>query len=129
MADMDDRRAYPRLREKDSVVVTVLSAPEVPELENKTFFCTSEDLSSGGLKLRLSTHVPVGAVLGLRVAFTLPLGTFRHIGRVAWSEEGTDSKACLVGVEFTYTLSGRAAAWKDIVEKKLTLQEKPPAEQ
>ena len=122
MRQEGDRRAHPRLRERDSVVVTVLSAPEVPELEDKTFFCTTEDLSPSGLRLRLHVRVPIGAVLGLRVAFTLPLGTFRHIGRAAWVRELRPDKLYAVGVEFSYTLGARGSAWRDIVGRKLALK-------
>ncbi len=119
-----EKRKSPRIEERNKVTITVLSSPEAPEIERKTFYCWTHDLSEGGLKFTVHSRVPIGAVLKLEVVFIKGSQTvFRHIGRVMWEQEfeENDIISNWLGVKFTETLGGeeRLAEWKQIIREKL----------
>lgn len=126
MAESDqdqDRRIDGRFSEEAQVAVTVLSAPEAPELVDRTFFCPTDDLSLHGMRLCVHVSVPVGALVQLRVAFIKPLRAFKHDGRVVWvrkDESGPHPYA--LGVEFPQLPPGEADGWQDMIERKLTIR-------
>ena len=118
-----EKRNSPRLEERSKVTVTVLSSPEAPEIERKSFYCWTHDLSEGGLKFTVHTHVPIGAVLKLEVVFIKgSKDVFRHIGRVMWEQEFEEEGVISnwLGVKFTETLGGeeRIAEWASIIYDK-----------
>jgi len=122
----EDKRETPRLEERNKVTVTVLSSPEAPEIERKNFYCWTRDLSVGGLKFTVHTHVPIGAVLKLEVSFISEAGeVFRHIGRVMWEQEFEEDGiiSSWLGVKFTETLGGdaRLRDWENIIREKLEI--------
>ncbi len=125
----EEKRKAPRLEEKNRVTVTVLSSPEAPEIESKSFYCWTHDLSEGGLKFAVHTHVPIGALLKLEVVF---LGGskdgFLHNGNVMWEQEFNEEGIVSnwLGVKFTETLGGaeRLAEWSQIIGEKLGVGEK-----
>ena len=119
---MVEQRSYRRLKERDRVTVRVLSAPRNPDLENRTFFCDTEDISPRGARFCVDTRFPVGAMLELRVALQHPLQAFRHVGRVAWLEAVEEGTPYLVGVEFAEAQTDKLIAWKDIVNRKLSAE-------
>ncbi|NCC52658.1 MAG: PilZ domain-containing protein [Spartobacteria bacterium] len=126
--NMDDRRTHQRLNEQNSVAVRILSAPEADALEGKTYFCTTEDLSAGGLRFNVSAPVPVGTVMEIRVAFSQPISAYRHIGKVVWVKEDTDqAPPYAVGVEFTDTAPNDVAAWEKLVDQKINMKERQAA--
>ncbi len=118
-----DKREFDRLEERNRVTVTVLSAPEAPEIERKSFYCWTHDLSVGGIRFCVHTHVPMGAILKLEVVFTEPHEIFRHIGQVMWEQEFEEEGilSSWLGVKFTETLGGepRMGAWAGIFHSKL----------
>jgi len=124
VSDRDqDRRKDDRFREKAQVAVTVLSAPEAPDLVDRTFFCPTADLSLHGMRLSVHVSVPVGAVIQLRVAFVNPLRAFTHDGRVVWGrKDETGRHPFALGVEFPQLPPAEADAWRDMIERKLTIQ-------
>ena len=121
MAVGQEKRIHPRLCEQDSVAVTVLSAPKAIELEHRTFYCSSNDLSVSGLNFSVHSGVPVGSLLKLQVELTQPLDTFYHLARVVWARN-VDQDVVLsyrIGVEITETLQNRASDWAVIIRRKL----------
>ncbi len=123
---MHDKREHPRVEEKNRVTVTVLQAPEAPQLEHCRFYCWTHDLSQGGLKFCVHSAVPIGALLKLEIAFQDPDAHFVHFGRVMWAqpfdEEGIVS--IWLGVKFSETVGGpdRQALWAELVDRKLHAQ-------
>jgi len=119
---MKERRKQPRLRDKNEVKVTILSAPEAPDLENATFSCATEDVSASGLRLCLDRSLPTGATIELKVVSQDPSGgTFWHIGRAAWVKElGTAEDSYAVGVKFTTTPEATLMAWERILQEKMS---------
>jgi Tfp pilus assembly protein PilZ len=117
---MEERRRYRRVREEDSVVIVVLYAPDARDLENKTFFCSTQDISYDGLRFRIYRAMPVGAVLQLLVAVMDPPRAYKHVGTVIWSEEETKDHHHTIGVKFTKTPPDVLRAWQDMMRVRLT---------
>ncbi len=114
-----ERRAHPRISEKNSVAVKVLSCPDDPSLVKKVFFCATEDLSVGGVKLQLSKEVPVGTRLELRVAVSRPYVSFRHVGRVVWVKKQDMELPYATGIQFSSPPGDGRTVWKQFIADKL----------
>lgn len=120
---MRERRSSKRVFEDAQVAVTVLAAEDAPQLVNKTFFCPTENLSITGLRLSVQVPVPVGSLLELRIAFSGPLRSFRHTGRVVWIRKDDDGRLThALGIEFTHVASELEDAWRDMISRKLKRQ-------
>lgn len=114
-----DRRQAPRISDGSSAAVTILSAPAAPELEGETFFCLAENISEGGLMIRVGVPVPQGSVVEARVAFTEPIRSFQMTGRVAWVDpHGVPGHGFSLGLEFTSGKGRDLEAWSEIVGRK-----------
>lgn len=121
---MKERRLTRRVREKVAGVVTVISAPAVPALVNKSFPCLTADLSSTGVKINIHIHTPPKALLELMVDLPLVEQIFRRVGQVAWVESWPDGKTFSVGVEFTDSQRDVAQAWTGAVDKIIKERDK-----
>lgn len=121
----EDRREHPRFEERNRVTVTVLSAPDVPQIERHSYFCWTRDLSAGGMRFCVHSRVPVGAILKLEVMFDTPYEIFHHIGKVMWAQEFAEGgvSSNWLGVQITETLGGEArfAVWTFCVENTASL--------
>jgi len=106
------------MTDRNSVAVTILSAPASPELEGETFFCMTHNISIGGLMIHLSTRVPQGSKMEMRIAFVEPIRSFLLVGRCAWTGE-KERDGFPIGVEFVDDEEGALNTWKSIVEQKL----------
>ena len=120
----EDKRKTPRIEEKSKVTVTVLLSPEAPEIEGKSFYCWTRDLSEGGLKFAVHSHVPIGALLKLEIEFLDgPKVEFQHNGNVMWEQEFNEDGIISnwLGVKFTETLDGeeRLSDWNRVIREKL----------
>jgi hypothetical protein len=120
---MRERRIGKRVHEEAQAAVTVLAAENAAELENKTFFCPTENLSVTGLRLSVQVPVPVGSILELRIAFAKPLRSFQHSGRVVWIRRDDEGRlAHALGIEFTHVSAEVEDAWRDMISLKLKRQ-------
>ena len=115
---MQERRRSPRLKQKNRAYVTVLSSPDDKNLENKTYSCSTEDVSAGGIRLSLPAALPVGSNMEMRVVSKKPVKTFWHVGRVVWSGRGRDGNID-VGIEFTQTPESTLKLWQELIREKL----------
>ncbi len=115
-----DRRLHPRTMCRNRVAVTVISAPEAPQIESRTYYCWTHDLSASGLRFSVHTKVPVGAILKLEIIFDTPREVFRHIGKVVWQQACCDEgvMSSMLGVHITETLGGdvRFSFWRHCIE-------------
>ena len=125
-----DRRAHPRLRERDSVAVKILASDVTPELVGRTFFCSTDDLSIEGLRFCVHTEVPLDAVLELRVAMQEPAAVFTHIGTVVYVKRVENENPFAIGVHITETKEGQLGDWVTTLTRKLAEVRKaaPPAD-
>ncbi len=119
----DERRRWPRVTSRNRVCVTVMASPDVPQLEGHCYYCWTQDVSVGGLKFEVHSHVPLGAILKLDIQLEGPKvdkAAFQHMGRVAWEQEFEDGGLITrwLGVEITETLgaSERFHQWQRLVD-------------
>jgi c-di-GMP-binding flagellar brake protein YcgR len=116
---MRENRKHTRVAEQDSVAVTVLASPGAEGLVNRTVFCTTEDLSAGGIRLRASVRIPSGSTVEMRVAVARPLKAFRQRGRVVWANEAASAGQYVLGVEFLEAKPGDLDQWRGLVSQRL----------
>jgi hypothetical protein len=120
----EEQREHPRIDERKRVTITVLTAPDAPGLENRTFHCWTRDLSESGLRFCVHSRVPVGTRLKLQIALVGTSVTFEHIGRVMWLKEFEEASLVSnwLGIKFMETLGGDAkvTAWEQIIARLTT---------
>jgi hypothetical protein len=119
---MKERRQHTRIKERDSVTVTVLSAPQAPPLENQKFFCTTSDLSETGISFHVHTDVPTGAVLEMKIELPDPPDVYVHQGTVVWTREVPEDLVLVhvLGIKITATRGKREDQWRDAIRDKLS---------
>lgn len=91
----------------------VSSRPDVL-LEGKTIHCSIQDLSAGGVRLRLDEAVPVGTELQLWIKVAAYPGTFLVNGVIRWVREHSP-KVFLAGVELRDEQNDDAGSWERMV--------------
>jgi hypothetical protein len=115
-----ERRGGPRVEVEEDIKVTVLSMPEAPAIENRTFDCRTRDISARGIRFVVSEPLPRGCPIELRLAGTESLSGFWHIGRITWSRQDQSGDGYSVGVHFTETPEATLEAWEELLEEKLS---------
>ena len=123
----EDRRRHPRIDDQNAVAVTILSAPETPELEDRKFFCLSRNISAEGLMLRVNAPVSPGAVLQLQVGFRKPIRSFGLSARVVWAGSGDKESGYPIGLQLVLGENRDYDAWRRIVEQKVRFHDKAGA--
>ncbi|MFT5473179.1 MAG: hypothetical protein ACI856_001506 [Kiritimatiellia bacterium] len=118
---MENKRQFQRLNEENRVAVTVVSAQNAPEIENQTYFCPTEDLSMGGLKLNVPVQIPSGSRIELRVAIMKPLRSFMHTGEVRWSKQIDGRFPYAIGIKFMKLEGSNRALWQDAITRKIAI--------
>jgi len=116
---MRERRKEPRLQEQFRAVVTLFEKTRDPEIESRTFFCSTKNISCGGLRLTSSEHIPVGTKLDLLIVLTWCFWGFTHSGLVVWSEADKKNNTCTLGIKLTTTSEATRIAWRDAIDDKL----------
>ncbi len=116
----DERRRWPRIAGRNPIHVLIVSAPEVPLLEGRRYYCWTEDFSVGGLRFHVQSPVPLNSMLKIDVNMQAGEAiSFQHIGRVAWEQEfeGEGMPPRCLGVEIIKTLGGDESIrqWEQMV--------------
>ena len=117
---MQERRRHARVPSRSKVAVKIISAPQAPSLQNRTFFCTTEDISRSGLRFCADTPVAVDTTMELRVSFAHPLRAFVHVGRAVWVREEPDGDQAryAIGMTFTNTAAATQIEWKALLAER-----------
>ena len=112
-----ERRRHKRVQTSANAAMRVISLPKGTRLKDRTYFCKTEDVSSGGLQCVISDPIPVGTLLDISISMERPSGTYRHIGKVVWSKH-LKPKEHAIGLEITDTPS-MFSPWSFMVEQAL----------
>ena len=98
-------------------MVVVEEAPSAPSLEGEVFWCTTRDLSAGGLQMVVHSHVPIGTKVPLRVVFVDPPAEFEHISHVVWTTTKCVDivRTFSIGLEFASTDGQSGYKWSDLI--------------
>jgi hypothetical protein len=122
-----DKRSYERLEQQFRVGVTVKPAKPVEGEESQTVFCSTDDVSAGGLKVTFRKPLAVGTVVDLFLVFVHAFRGFEFKGRVVWVRKGSGKKpVCLAGIEFMDVPEPARIALRDAIEERLA-ELQPPA--
>jgi hypothetical protein len=107
---MSEKRQHKRVESSESAVVVELrfASPTAPE-EGRTIFCSTSDVSTHGLRLRMKRPIAVDTPLRITVIFSQPSRHFEHVGVVRWCDTGPSGEEA-VGIEF---LPKNAAAMQE----------------
>lgn len=112
-----ERRKHERLSLEGPVFVKILSSTRDESLRGKTLYCSTKDLSLGGLRVHSEHDIPIGCTLHLWVGLSDSPGTYMMSGRVAWQKD--DGASYVVGIEFVNVENDELAAWKEMVSQRL----------
>jgi len=117
-----ERRATTRHVENGCVAITILWASHNPDLEGRTFFCRTGDVSIDSLSFDLYCPIPIDAVLDLNIQLSAPVEQFKHRGsvqRCTAHHNGAD--ACSVGVKLEDAQGHTVVEWHEAVERRQSL--------
>ncbi len=109
-----EKRSAPRLGREESLFVRIVSSGPDVLLEGKTVHCSTEDLSAGGMRLRLDEAVPVGTVLQLWIKVSDYPGTFLVNGVIRWVREYSPN-VFLAGIELRDERNDDTGNWERMV--------------
>ncbi len=118
MSDATERRRQPRLDRDDALFVRVGWADREVVEEGQTLRCSTENVSSDGLRVRLPEVVPEGTLVELWIRVTGRPGTFLLKGTTRWSTALEDGSA-LVGIQLAEEPAEDIEAWRALVAEKL----------
>jgi hypothetical protein len=119
---MRDRRRHVRAADRNAAVLTILSEGFEQGLVGKVVGCTTEEVSEGGVRIRVSERIEPGTRLELRVATTQPPAAFLLKGRLVWTREGVPPGTWIAGVDITDTDEKTLGTWRQCARSKLPVQ-------
>jgi hypothetical protein len=115
---MKERRKHRRIQTRESAVVVELRyASPLAEEEVRTLFCTTDDLSTHGLRLAIDKAMTPGTPLQITVIFKDPPVHFRHLGTVCWRNAEPESARGQIGVEFLRKTDTDLMEWADFLAR------------
>jgi Tfp pilus assembly protein PilZ len=115
---MKERRAHPRLKAENKLMVTA-QPPEGSGEAEYAFLCSTENISVGGLRFITKTPPAVGTRLNLKIFTEKQNQSFNLKGRVAWTAANGANKTA-VGVQFSDSPIDELTAWRQMIEQKMT---------
>ncbi len=118
MSEETERRRQPRLDRDDALFVRVGWANGKVVEEGQTVRCSTENVSSDGLRIRLPEVVPDGTFVELWIRVTGRPGTFLLKGTTRWAMTQEDGSA-LVGIQLAEEPDEDIGAWRAMVAEKL----------
>jgi len=120
MENDSERRKHPRILGEGPVFVKVIEAGENADLRGETIYCSTQDLSTGGIRLAVDREVPVGSVLHLWIGLSDSPGSYMLTGRVVWARPAESGKTShMVGIEFEEVPDGDMTTWLEMMEQKI----------
>ena len=118
MKSIRERRAYPRLTEKQKIQVRVASCDAEKALKGRTFSGASKDISVGGVQFYARRTLPVGTEVDVRIELSRPHEVFNREGRVIWSQQATGGGRVIVGVHFSDKDRDTMIAWRRMLTSR-----------
>ena len=112
---MSEKRQYKRVETSESAVVVELrfASPTAPE-EGRTIFCSTADVSTHGLRLRMKKPIAIDTPLRITVIFSQPSRHFEHVGTVRWCTKSSSDEES-VGIEFLPKNAGDMQDWSSFL--------------
>jgi len=113
---MTEKRSDPRIAEDADVEVKIKSAPEVKNIEGKTFLCHSADVSMRGVQLKSNVDIQIGTILEMDIILKQTSKNYIHVGNVVWktetNDDGTEGETHYnVGIRFNEMSNPQSSDW------------------
>jgi len=115
----EERRREPRLPREERIFVKILWAVGDDSLAGKTYYCSTQDVSARGLKIRTEHDIPTGCAVCCWIGALDSPGTVVLNGEVKWAKRLAKEDAFLVGVELRPEPEDEFRAWNEIVMEKM----------
>lgn len=119
---MRDRRRHVRAADRNAAVLTILSEAFEAGLVGKVIGCTTEEVSEGGVRIRVSERIEPGTRLQLRIATTNPPASFLLTGRLVWTRESVPPGTWVAGVDVGSTDEKYLDTWRQFARSRLPVQ-------
>ncbi len=118
MAGGSERRKDPRLELDETAFLKIKACKSHPNLSGKRFYCSTRNVSRGGIMIFSDTGIPVDAYMELILALSINENTFDLIGIVRWTSETASSGIHKIGIQFLDT-SPDKPSWNKLIEHLL----------
>lgn len=122
---MPEHRIAPRLEEGINVAISTVSRKKSYP-EEKIMYNSIKDFSASGMNVQTNIHLPVGALLNIKIKLKTMREKINVIGKVKWVKVIVEDKYYETGVEFVnasmYALRmiDEYISWKKMNEKPKT---------
>jgi hypothetical protein len=123
MAGRGERRRHKRLACGEATKVRVLSSTQDLSTEGKTMASDADDISAGGLCLRVDRPMPVGRGLDLWIRLEGRSGTFMLSGMVKWVTEDPRG-GYQVGIQLLEEPTEDLQSWSELLQGDLQYRER-----
>lgn len=107
-----ERRRHRRLKQREQLFIQIIEADSAPALRGKTLYCSSLDVSAGGIQIELDQEAPPGCILDLWVEVKGRRGRFYLSGEVRWCRADSDRGKHQIGIELQEGETTLDETWK-----------------
>jgi hypothetical protein len=112
------RRRFPRLADRNSVILTVEASADMPELECAALPAFTRDISAEGLRLDVRIPLPVNSSLRLHVALPQTRRAFTVVGDLVWMQENPERRSYTAGLDLRSTPHAALLAWQEAIMRR-----------
>jgi len=123
MTGRGERRRHERLACGETTKVRVLSSTQDLSAEGKTMAGDADDISAGGLRLRVDQPMPIDRGLDLWIRLEGRSGTFMLSGVVKWVTEDPHG-GYQVGIELLEEPTEDLQSWSELLQGDLQYRER-----
>lgn len=109
-----ERRHHRRLKQKERLFIRIMEAGEAPELKGRTIYCSSVDVSAGGLQIESDHAAPAGCLLDMWVEVKGRRGRLFLTGEVRWSRPVEPPGRYLLGIELKAGDATEEVDWAEL---------------
>lgn len=118
MSDSAERRTAPRVPRMERLFIRTIDDTTDPPILGTVVHCISEDLSSGGMRLRIDQAFEPGVKLQLWIKLYGRAGTYLLEGVVRWQQHDSAQDKRQIGIELTRRdaeLEEMWQGWEEVV--------------
>lgn len=110
-----DRRIHPRYHAIHRVCASIVPR-HYGDSDRQVFYCTTRDVSAGGVQLAGDACFAPGQLIELLVVCGSAYKGFQFMGRVAWIRQDNRREPTTTGVEFFGVRDATHLAWLEMLD-------------
>lgn len=113
-------RCASRSDESDIICITIDEAKDGDDIEKRSFFTYSQNISIKGLSFTTHRQLAAGTKLKLTVAFSSPSTSVRNLaGRVAWASQIPHSAIYVIGIDLSESDDAVLGQWQKTLLQRI----------